>query len=70
MINVAVLGSTGSIGTQTLDVIATEPERFRVASLSAHGSVEAVAAQARRVWPKPCANAWPDTLIPCRMCMN
>jgi hypothetical protein len=51
MINVAVLGSTGSIGTQTLDVIATEPERFRVASLSAHGSVEAVAARRRRSGP-------------------
>ena len=51
MINVAVLGSTGSIGTQTLDVIATEPERFRVASLSAHGSVVAVAAQAAAVRP-------------------
>ena len=51
MINVAVLGSTGSIGTQTLDVIATAPERFRVASLSAHGSVEAVAAQAAAVRP-------------------
>ena len=32
MIDVAVLGSTGSIGTQTLEVIATEPERFRVSA--------------------------------------
>ena len=52
MISVAVLGSTGSIGTQTLEVIASEPERFRVASLSAHGSVEAVAAQATAVRPE------------------
>lgn len=51
MIDVAVLGSTGSIGTQTLEVIATEPERFRVSALSAHGSVEAVAAQAAEVRP-------------------
>ncbi len=51
MIDVAVLGSTGSIGTQTLEVIATEPERFRVSALSAHGSVELVAQQAGEVRP-------------------
>ncbi|MEZ5380720.1 MAG: 1-deoxy-D-xylulose-5-phosphate reductoisomerase [Microthrixaceae bacterium] len=51
MVDVAVLGSTGSIGTQTLEVVATEPDRFRVSSLSAHGSVEAVAAQAAAVRP-------------------
>ncbi|MCB1026420.1 MAG: 1-deoxy-D-xylulose-5-phosphate reductoisomerase [Microthrixaceae bacterium] len=51
MIDVAVLGSTGSIGTQTLEVIATEPDRFRVSALSAHGSIEAVGAQARLVRP-------------------
>ncbi len=34
----AVLGSTGSIGTQTLDVIAAAPDRFRVRSLCAGGS--------------------------------
>ena len=36
--SVAVLGSTGSIGTQTLDVIAAAPDRFRVESLCAGGS--------------------------------
>ena len=51
MIDVAVLGSTGSIGTQTLEVIATEPERFRVSALSAHGSVELIAQQAAEVHP-------------------
>lgn len=34
-IGVAVLGSTGSVGTQTLDVIARLPERFRVVALAA-----------------------------------
>ena len=38
MRSVAVLGSTGSIGTQTLDVIAAAPDRFRVESLCAGGS--------------------------------
>src|SRR6188474_3003628 len=34
-IGVAVLGSTGSVGTRTLDVIAHHPERFRVVALAA-----------------------------------
>lgn len=33
---ITILGSSGSIGTQTLDVIARHPERFRVFALSAH----------------------------------
>ena len=34
-IGVAVLGSTGSIGVQALEVIAAEPRRFRVVALAA-----------------------------------
>ncbi len=52
MTTVAVLGSTGSIGTQTLDVVAAEPDQFEVVALGAGSSVEALAAQARRVRPK------------------
>lgn len=44
---VLVLGSTGSVGTQALDVIRRNPERFRVAGLAAGGSdPQALAAQA------------------------
>ena len=43
-----VLGSTGSIGTSTLDVIAHLPDRLRLAGLSAHSQTDAVAEQARR----------------------
>jgi 1-deoxy-D-xylulose-5-phosphate reductoisomerase len=43
---VAVLGSTGSIGTQALDVISRNPDRFRVVALSAGGNVDLVAEQA------------------------
>jgi len=44
---VVVLGSTGSIGTQALDVIARNPDRFRVVALGAGGAdVELLAAQA------------------------
>ena len=37
MIRFAILGSTGSIGTQTLEVIDAHPDRFRVVGLSAGG---------------------------------
>ena len=40
---VAVLGATGSIGGNTLDVIARHPERFRATVLTAHRQVEALA---------------------------
>ncbi|MFM7063328.1 MAG: 1-deoxy-D-xylulose-5-phosphate reductoisomerase, partial [Actinomycetes bacterium] len=52
MTTVAVLGSTGSIGTQTLDVVAAEPDRFEVVALGAGSSVELLAAQAQQVRPK------------------
>ncbi|OOG45754.1 1-deoxy-D-xylulose-5-phosphate reductoisomerase [Rhodanobacter sp. C01] len=42
MKNVAVLGATGSIGGNTLDVIARHPERFRATVLTAHRQVEAL----------------------------
>lgn len=44
--SVAILGSTGSIGTQALDVISRNPERFVVATLSAGGNVDLLAQQA------------------------
>ena len=49
--SVALLGSTGSIGTQALDVVARNPERFRVAALSAGANVELLAQQAVRFRP-------------------
>ncbi len=45
--SVAVLGSTGSIGTQALEVVEAEPDRYRVTALGAASSVEVLAAQAR-----------------------
>jgi len=50
-IGVAVLGSTGSIGVQALDVIAAEPRRFRVVALAARRSAARLAAQARELRP-------------------
>ncbi len=48
---VAILGSTGSIGTQTLDVIARHRERFRVVALAAGSRVGELVDQARRFRP-------------------
>ncbi len=43
----ALLGSTGSIGTQALEVVAAHPQHFEVTVLSAHRNVELLAEQAR-----------------------
>ena len=51
MIGVAVLGSTGSIGESTLDVLRRHADRFRVVALSAHRNVERLAAQAAEFRP-------------------
>ena len=47
MKGLAILGSTGSIGTQTLDVVRGFPGRFRVVGLAARRSLELLASQAR-----------------------
>lgn len=43
----ALLGSTGSIGVQTLDIVRENPDRFEVRTLTANRQWEALAAQAR-----------------------
>ncbi len=40
MKTISILGATGSIGTSTLDVVARHPDRYRVHTLTAHGSVD------------------------------
>jgi 1-deoxy-D-xylulose-5-phosphate reductoisomerase len=49
---VAIAGSTGSIGTQTIDVVRAEPERFEVVALAAWSSVELLVAQTHELHPK------------------
>src|SRR5215207_197730 len=49
---VSIAGCTGSIGTQTLDVVAADPDRFQVVALGAGSSVDLLAAQAHRFSPK------------------
>lgn len=49
---VAIAGSTGSIGTQTIDVLRAEPERFEVTALAAWSSLDVLVAQAQELHPK------------------
>ena len=49
--SLAVLGSTGSIGTQALDIARDNPEMFKVASLGASSSVQTLARQAEEFRP-------------------
>jgi 1-deoxy-D-xylulose-5-phosphate reductoisomerase len=51
MRSVSVLGSTGSIGTQAVDVLQSAPERFRVAALAAQTSTDLLLAQAALLRP-------------------
>lgn len=48
----SVVGSTGSIGTQTLDIVAEHPDKFRVVALAAGSNVTLLADQVRRFKPK------------------
>ena len=47
-----ILGSTGSIGESTLDVVSRHPEKFRVFALAGHKQVEKLAAQCRTFRPE------------------
>ena len=53
----AVLGSTGSIGTNTLDVVARHPDRFEVVALTAATQVDAMLAQCEQFRPRVVAMA-------------
>jgi 1-deoxy-D-xylulose-5-phosphate reductoisomerase len=57
MTTVALVGSTGSIGTQAVDVVSAEPDRYDVVALGASTSVDLLAAQAQRLRPQHVAIA-------------
>ncbi len=50
-VTVGLLGSTGSIGTQAVEVVEAHPERFSVVAIGAHRSTETLLDQARRLRP-------------------
>lgn len=52
MQRITILGSTGSIGVSTLDVITRHPDKYTVHALTAHSRVEELAAQCRQFRPR------------------
>ena len=50
--NLCILGSTGSIGTQTLDIVRAYPDRYSVYAICAHRSIDKLIAQAREFKPE------------------
>ena len=56
----SILGSTGSIGVSTLEIVAAYPERFRVIALSAGKNLELLARQIRQFSPSIAAVACPE----------
>jgi 1-deoxy-D-xylulose-5-phosphate reductoisomerase len=51
MKSIAILGSTGSVGVTTLDIVARFPERFRVVAMAAGHNLKLLAEQVRRFQP-------------------
>ncbi|MFB2875477.1 1-deoxy-D-xylulose-5-phosphate reductoisomerase [Floridanema aerugineum] len=49
---ITLLGSTGSIGTQTLDIVSQHPDKFRLVGLAAGRNVEMLAQQVRQFRPE------------------
>ena len=52
MKELAILGSTGSIGTQTLDIVRAYPDRYRAYALCAHRSIDLLVQQAKEFHPE------------------
>ncbi|MCC5617603.1 1-deoxy-D-xylulose-5-phosphate reductoisomerase [Nostoc sp. CHAB 5836] len=59
---ITLVGSTGSIGTQTLDIVTQYPDQFRIVGLAAGGNVDLLAAQIRQFRPKIAAICLEDKL--------
>jgi len=64
VIRIAILGSTGSIGRSTLEVVARHPDRFQVVSLAANRRVDALAAQVARFAPRSAVVADESAVLP------
>ncbi len=52
MQNLVILGSTGSIGTSTLDVVARHPDKFRVVALTANSQIDLMFMQCMQFKPR------------------
>ena len=60
MKGIAVLGATGSVGVNTLDVIARHPDRYQAVALGAHRNVELLLQQIQQFRPAVAALTDPD----------
>jgi 1-deoxy-D-xylulose-5-phosphate reductoisomerase len=58
--SICVLGSTGSVGTSTLDLVARDPSRFQIDALTANSNVDLLAKQARDFGARFAVVANPD----------
>lgn len=52
MKTITIIGSTGSIGTQTLEIVRENPDKFKVAAITANRSVDLIEKQAREFMPE------------------
>ena len=68
--NIAILGSTGSIGTQTLDIISENPGLFKASVLTAARNWELLATQARKFLPSVVVIAREEFLAPLREALS
>jgi 1-deoxy-D-xylulose-5-phosphate reductoisomerase len=66
MIGVAVLGSTGSVGASTLEVLARHPQRFRLVAIAANTNAPKLARQIEAFRPQYAALADPQALMQLR----
>ena len=57
---ITILGSTGSIGTQTLDIVTDHPDKFRVVGLTAGRNIELLAQQIKQFHPQVVATSYPE----------
>ena len=62
MKKIAILGSTGSIGTQALDVIRNNRDKFEVVALSCGGNVELLKKQEAEFHPQTVCIGWKSDL--------
>lgn len=67
---ISILGSTGSIGTNTIDLIERDPASYRVEALTAYRSVELLAEQARKFDARFVAIADPDKYADLKSAMS
>jgi 1-deoxy-D-xylulose-5-phosphate reductoisomerase len=68
--SVTILGSTGSVGCNTIDLVEREPERFVVEALAANNNIVKLAEQARRLRPRFVAVADEKAYLPLKEALS